>query len=73
MVPTAMTYLKQSTKTSLVIPYEQFYIQAHSHYQELIPEQNTGENKPMYQLNFYPHITSPPAIHTNQYSDTTTS
>jgi len=38
---------------------------------ELIPEKETGKNNPMYQLLiFNPHITSPPPIHTDQYSNT---
>jgi len=39
-----MTILKQITKTSLLIPYGQLYIQSHYHHKQLIPEQNTGEN-----------------------------
>jgi hypothetical protein len=37
-----MSVLKEITKTSLLIPYEQFYIQSHSYHKEFIPEQNTG-------------------------------
>ena len=71
-INTTMTLLKQITKTSLSIPYEQFYIQSHHYHKELIPGQNTGENNPMYLLIFDPHITSPPAVHTDQYCETTT-
>jgi len=67
---TSITLLKQITKTSLLIPYEKFYIQTHYYHKELIVGQNTCENNPMYQLIFDPHTTSPPAIHTIQYSDT---
>jgi len=70
LINTTMTLLKQITKTSLLIPYEQFYIQSHHYQEELILGQNTGENHPMYQLIFDPHITSPPAIHTIQYFGT---
>jgi hypothetical protein len=65
-----MSLLKQITKSSLLIPYEQFYIQSHSYHKELIPEQNTTEKNTMYQFIFDPRITSPPAIHTDQYSET---
>jgi len=65
-----MSFLKQITKTSLLIPYEQYYIQSHSYNKELIPEQNTGENNPTYHMIFNPSITSPSAIYTNQYYDT---
>ena len=51
-----MSLLKQITKTSLLIPYVQFYIQSQYCHKELIPEQNTGENNPMYQLIFDPCI-----------------
>ena len=39
-INTTMTLLKQITKTSLLIPYEQFYIQLHNHHKELTLEQN---------------------------------
>jgi hypothetical protein len=38
--PTSL--LKHITKNSLLIPYEQFYIQSHFYHKELVPEQNTG-------------------------------
>jgi len=68
-----MTILKETTKASLLIQYEQLYIQSHYYHKQILPEQNTCENNPMYQLIFEPHITSSPAIHTDQYSDTSTS
>jgi len=55
------------------MPYEQLYIQSYYYHRQLIPKQNTGENKPMYQLILDSHIMYPPAIHTDQYSNTTTS
>ena len=64
-----MSPIKQITKTSLLIPYEQFYIQSHCYHKELIPEQNTGENNPLYQLIFKHCITSPTAIYTDQNFD----
>jgi hypothetical protein len=65
-----MSLLKQTTKTSLLIAYVQFHIQSQYYHKELIPEQNNDENNPMNQLIFDPCITSPPAIYTDQYSDT---
>jgi len=47
-----MSFLKQITKTSLLIPFEKIYIQSHSYHKELIPEQNTSEKNTMYQLIF---------------------
>ena len=64
-----MSFPRQITKTSLLIPYEQHYIQSHYYHKELISEQNTGENNPMYQMIFNPRITSPSAIYTDQYYD----
>jgi len=58
-----MSLLKQVTKTSLLIPYVQFYIQSQYYHRELIPEQNTGENNPLCQLIFNPGITSLRTIH----------
>ena len=54
LINTTMTLLKQITKTSLLIPYEQFHIQSHYYHKELILGQNTGENHLMYQLIFDP-------------------
>jgi len=60
-INTTMTTLKQITKTSLLIPYEQFYIQTYYYHKQLLPEQIAGENNPMYPLNFDPHIMWPTA------------
>jgi hypothetical protein len=49
-----MELLKQINKTKFLIPEEQLYIQSHHHHKQLIPEQNSGEYNPMYQL-FYEH------------------
>jgi hypothetical protein len=67
---TTMTLLQQITQTSVLIPYEQFFYPFTLLPKELIRKQNTGENNPMI---FDPHIRSPPAIHNDQYFDTTTS
>jgi hypothetical protein len=47
-----MELLKHINKTKFLIPYEQLYIQSHHHHKQLIPEQNSGEYNPMYQLVF---------------------
>jgi hypothetical protein len=73
LINITMTLLQQITQTPVLIPHEQFFIQSLYCHQELIREQNTGENNPMYQLIFNPHIRSPTTIHTDQYSNTTTS
>jgi hypothetical protein len=70
-INTTTSFLTQITKTPLLIPYEQHYIQSHYSHKELIPEQNTGENNPLYQLIFDPRIMPPSAIYTDQYFDTT--
>jgi hypothetical protein len=46
-INTTMSLLKQITKTTPLIPHEQFYIWSH-YYKELAPEQNTGESNPLY-------------------------
>jgi len=45
-----MTLLKQINKPSLLLPYEQMYIQSLYHNNELIPEQNPNEFNPLFQL-----------------------
>ena len=60
--------LKQINKTTLLIPFEQLYIQSYYHHTQLILEQNTGEYNPIYQLILDLHIMSPQAKHTDQYS-----
>ena len=62
-INTTVSLLKQITKTSLLLPYEQYYIQSHYYHKKLIPEQNTGENNPLCQLIFNPGITSLRTIH----------
>jgi len=45
-----MTLLKQVNKTSLLLPYEQMFIQSLHHSNELINEQKACEHNPMYEL-----------------------
>jgi hypothetical protein len=62
-----MELLKQINKTKFPIPYEHLYIQSHHHHKLLIPEQNSSEYNPMYQLVYdqqvMPHRTKPPDFH----------
>jgi hypothetical protein len=45
-----MTLLKRVNKGPYVNSFEQFYIQLHAQYKKLVPEQNTGEFNPLFQL-----------------------
>jgi predicted alpha/beta-fold hydrolase len=45
-----VTLLKQINKPSLLLPYEQMYIQIFHHNNELIPEQRPNEHNPMFEL-----------------------
>jgi len=45
-----MTLLKSEQKTSMLIHYEQLYIQTYHHNGHLIPEQSAGDIKPLIQL-----------------------
>jgi hypothetical protein len=45
-----MALLKPEQKTSMLIPYEQLYIQTYHQNGHLIPEQNAGDSKPLFQL-----------------------
>jgi hypothetical protein len=45
-----MTLLKPVHKTSVLIPYEQLFIQTYHHNGRLIVEQGTGEQNPLFQL-----------------------
>jgi hypothetical protein len=62
-----MEFLKQINKTKFLIPYEELYIQSYHHHKQLIPEQNSGECNPMYQLVYdqqvMPYPTKPPDLH----------
>jgi hypothetical protein len=43
-----MTLLKQINKLTLLLPYEQMYIQSFHHNNELIPEQHPNEHNPTH-------------------------
>ena len=45
-----MTLLKQINTPTLLLPYEQMYIQSFHHNIELIPEQHPNEHNPMFDL-----------------------
>jgi len=53
-----MTLLKPLNNPSLLLPYEQYYIQSFHHEGKLIPEQSPGETNPQFQtaLTPNPHI-----------------
>jgi hypothetical protein len=67
-----ITLLKHIDKTTLLIPYEQLYIQSYHHHKGLIPEHHIGENNPMYQLIYNLHNTSHPTWLTKQYRNLNT-
>jgi hypothetical protein len=50
-----MTLLKPVTNTSLLTPFELFFIQSLSHTKKLFPEQHTGDPNPLFQLAFNPY------------------
>ena len=45
-----LTLLKQINTPTLLLPYEQMYIQSFPHSNELIPEQHLNEHNPMFVL-----------------------
>jgi hypothetical protein len=49
-IDNTMTLLKHINKTSLLLPYEQLYIQTYHQHKQLISEQHIGEHNPTYQL-----------------------
>ena len=69
-INTTMSLLKQTTKISILIPYEQFYMQSQCYHKET----HTGTKHRWTQSHvpviFNTPITSPSAIYTDQYSDT---
>jgi hypothetical protein len=67
-----LTPLKHIDKTTLLLPYEQLYIQSFHHRKQLIPEQYVGEHNSMYQLIYNLHNTSRPTRPTDQYSNINT-
>jgi hypothetical protein len=62
-----MTLLKPVTNTSLLTPYELFFIQSLDHTKKLIPEQRTGKPNPLFQLAFKPPAHSQ---HTTKHTPT---
>jgi len=63
-INSAITLLKHISKASLLLPYEQLYIQTH---QQLISEQCTGEHNPIYRLINDTFHMSIPTRPTDQY------
>ena len=59
-VDDTMTLLKHINRSTLLLPYEQLYIQTYHHQKQLIPEQHKKEHNPMYQLIYDLHNTSLP-------------
>ena len=59
---TTLTLLKRINILTLLLPYEQMYIQSF-HHNELIPEQHLNEHNPMFDLL---HTHNP--MHSNQSS-----
>jgi hypothetical protein len=49
-----MTPIKPVTNTSLLTPYELFFIQSLGHTKKLISEQHIGDPNPLFQLAFKP-------------------
>jgi len=50
-----MTLLKHINSPSLLLPYEQVYIQQFHHNSQLISEQNPNEQNPMFQFLYEKH------------------
>jgi hypothetical protein len=67
-----MTLLKRIDRTSMLIPYEQLFIQAEHQHGHLIAEQYMGEQNPLYQLAIDGAYTASQTIWTDQYSSTST-
>jgi hypothetical protein len=63
-----MTLLKHEHKTSMLIPYEQLFIQTYYQNRHLITEQNIGEPSPLFQLIINSAPTSATTIKTDQYT-----
>jgi hypothetical protein len=73
-----MSLHKPIHKTSMLIPYEQLFIQTFNHNGNLITEQGTGEQNPLFQLPIdtmptsattwkQKQINTPPITHSNQF------
>jgi hypothetical protein len=57
-VTDTMSLLKPIYKTSILIPYERLFIQTFHHNGNLITEQSTGEQNPLFQLAIDTMLTS---------------
>jgi len=55
-----MTLLKPLNNPSLLLPYEQYYIQSLHQERRLIPEQSPGETNPLFQTVINPQPPHPP-------------
>jgi len=64
----AITLLKHINKTSLLLPYEQLYIEIYHQHKQLISEQCTGEHNPIYLLIHDTFHMSLPTRPTDQYT-----
>jgi len=53
-----MTLLKHINSPSLLLPYEQIYIQLFHYNNQLIPEKHPNEQKPVFQLLYNIYHTS---------------
>ena len=62
----AVTLLKHINGPTLLLPYEQLYIQTYHHHKQLIPEQHVDKVNPMYQLIHDIHNTSHPHKQSHQ-------
>ena len=73
-----MSPLKPTHKTSMLIPYEQLFIQIFHHNGNLTTKQGTGEQNPLFQLAIdivltsattwkQKQINTPPITHSNQF------
>jgi len=62
-----MTLLKRIDRASMLIPYEQLFIQAYHPHGHLIAEQYVGEKNPLHQLAIDSAYTSPQTIWTDKY------
>jgi len=67
-----MTLLKRIDRASMLIPYEQLFIQAYHQHVHLIAEKYMGEQNPLYQLAIDSTYMSPLMIWTDQYSPNST-
>jgi len=67
-----MTLLKRIDRASMLIPYEQLFIQAYHQHGHLIAEQYMDEQNPLYLLAIDSAYTSPRTMRTDQYSSNST-